>query len=1842
MGSGGTVAFRANYDAGRKTGIFTTNGSELNAVVKTGDVVPGYSTLIGPSIPSMSGDTVAFMAVGFFEREGQQPVELIAQHLDLYPHYNPHYGPFLTVGRFGFSGSRLAFNFSYQGGITTSSIGVFHLNHSPEPATIAMLSLAILAVGGFARRRSSQGVTKRAPEFRSRSGSIARRRLAVESWIASALVCSGCLFGLSTPAAHAQPLDLQWVRQLGTPDAEINHGVSADRLGNVFIVGGTTGSLGGPFQGGWYDAFVGKYGPGGNLEWVKQIATDKYDECSGVSADGLGNVFISGFIGLGEDAFVAKYDSAGVLLWNRQFEGFQEGKRLTTDGLGNVYVAGEKPFYDATIRKYDSAGNLQWTRQLDLGGLELITDTAADELGNMYLTGYSDTGPGPPGGGPSDAFVSKYDALGNLQWTTFFDSSFRDISFGVSPDGLGNVLIAGTSDANTEPPNPSNAFVNKYDAAGNLQWTRQFGTSGADVSADGFGNIYVAAFAPGPVIRKFDALGNHRWTQNLGEIKGLISVDGRGGLFVSGTTTGSVGGPNAGGNDVYVAKYYDRTIPEPATAAMVGLALLAVGGYVRRRNTGSATKRASASRTRSRSIARRRLAVTSWVASALVCAGFVFGIAAPPAHAQTLEWVRQLGTSSSEFTSDIAADGLGNLYIAGYTSGNLGGPHLGGTYDVFLGKYNENGNLEWVRQFGGETNDFSHQVSADRLGNVYITGYSSESFFLSKFDSAGILQWSKRPDHFSWEGGGVAADALCNVYISGRSLANDNAILAKYDDAGNFQWNSELELGAQGIGDAVSTDGLGNVYIAGSSGSLIPPRHGPSDIFLSKFDTDGNLAWTNVVNLSLLDTTAGVSTDGLGNVYIAGTGNSQLPGPGYLRALVNKYDAAGSLQWTSQFEGYALDLSADLLGSVYLSGWAGGQFLRKFDPAGNPRWSQALPEPSLVSTDGLRNVYVAGTTDSSPGDAFVAKYNDFTIPEPASWLLAAGACAGILCIGARRRSLIRTAMLAVPFWIGSLLLVAPAFGETITVKVPGTSNPWLTGMPADSTAIISDVAPAQSPVHVSGDFAQPTLSFAATGLVTNGGCGLPYCPTNGPDGGETPERPYFPHDNGAENGISDARIPLNALVGVFLDASQPNLTPAPSPLDFSTPASRDYLSVSPGLKQVFFIGDGLTSTGETRQVLIPAGATRLFLGTMDGCCNSDNSGSFTVHVSGIIPEPAAWLFAVVAAGLLGMRGKKSGTMSYLFAAALAIFVLFPAPTVQAEILDGQIVRTRIVAPFPHGLTGPDISVDSTVGPGTEIMSDIFHLDVDLSDSNILITNRNLGDAVYFAQIEFKDAFGTIPRFTSVNVNPASTWPGYTSSTDISFNANSIFLFLVPSEGSNGQQLSLDLTAMIPEPATWVLAAVSVMLLGMRRKKSRTMPCLFAAGLALVILAATPPVQAEILHGQTIRTEYREHWPHGLPGPHYILDRVVGPGTEIVGSFYNLDIDFSDANILITNKVDQAIGEVVVEFSDLYNAIPRFTAVTFNPATTWLGYTPGTQFTPSPNKIFLYLRTPEGAQIKAGERISLDLEAMIPEPASWQLAALAAAVLGTAICVRNKRAFIRAGRLSRTISATAIVSLCSASTLHASMISTFPAFAARTMENSILEPYPFGQTFVPTPGTLFLTSFTFYVRPESQTAPVTFSLYQSNGIEFTSPLFTGTPTSTLYQEPPKPGISTDFLEVRMPTGMLPVVPGLSYFATIATPKVDGFLIPILCATTDCASSLYPDGTLNVFQYSGLVFPQRGDAAFTAEFVGGEDRIYGTIPEPATIAMFALALLAMSGCVRRKPKREQQHCLRDNMK
>ncbi|HET6491113.1 MAG TPA: PEP-CTERM sorting domain-containing protein [Syntrophales bacterium] len=216
-----------------------------------------------------------------------------------------------------------------------------------------------------------------------------------------------------------------------------------------------------------------------------------------------------------------------------------------------------------------------------------------------------------------------------------------------------------------------------------------------------------------------------------------------------------------------------------------------------------------------------------------------------------------------------------------------------------------------------------------------------------------------------------------------------------------------------------------------------------------------------------------------------------------------------------------------------------------------------------------------------------------------------------------------------------MYIAVPAQGATF--NVPGTSDPWLAGMPNGTTASFNpgsgeaaDVAPAQSPVLVTGIAITPgtMLQWSATGQVGHPG------DVAGPDGFTAVNTLHF---TGAEHGISDINVPIDSLLGVFLGINPPNLISAPSALDFSLAGSRNYLSLSPALQQVFFMGDGVTSGSVLQTIVAPAGATRLYLGTMDGFSWNNNIGSFDVSINAV-PEPFTML--LLGAGLLGLVGFR--------------------------------------------------------------------------------------------------------------------------------------------------------------------------------------------------------------------------------------------------------------------------------------------------------------------------------------------------------------------------------------------------------------------------------------------------------------------------------------------------------------------------------------------------------------------------------------------------------------------------
>jgi hypothetical protein len=219
------------------------------------------------------------------------------------------------------------------------------------------------------------------------------------------------------------------------------------------------------------------------------------------------------------------------------------------------------------------------------------------------------------------------------------------------------------------------------------------------------------------------------------------------------------------------------------------------------------------------------------------------------------------------------------------------------------------------------------------------------------------------------------------------------------------------------------------------------------------------------------------------------------------------------------------------------------------------------------------------------------------------------------------------------FIAGTLAVAIPA--SAATLSVPGTSDPFLAGMPSGSTCCSGDSAPGQSPVYAGAVTGGATITFTdVSGSVSYGG-GTPTDPPIG-DVSYTINTPDYEGGQTVINGIAGYQnAPVDALIAVFLGPGQPNLTPASTELDLSAGTT------TPGLQQIFYVGDGFgyeNTSGTTQSFTVPTGATRLYLGTVDGYGWNNNTGAIEVTVNGLssgVPEPAIWATMLLGVGLVG-------------------------------------------------------------------------------------------------------------------------------------------------------------------------------------------------------------------------------------------------------------------------------------------------------------------------------------------------------------------------------------------------------------------------------------------------------------------------------------------------------------------------------------------------------------------------------------------------------------------------------
>jgi len=342
--------------------------------------------------------------------------------------------------------------------------------------------------------------------------------------------------------------------------------------------------------------------------------------------------------------------------------------------------------------------------------------------------------------------------------------------------------------------------------------------------------------------------------------------------------------------------------------------------------------------------------------------------------AQTPDWMwaRSSGSVSNDYSNAVCTDVDGNVYMTGTFQGStitFGEYTLNNTsegfLDFFVVKYDAQGNVIWAISDGGAADDFAYGICVDPSGNICITGhYNSPSLQIGPSILVNISTAPNAPDVF----------------------------VAKYDPDGTAMWGRSSDSGPTqdyAFVNGIGSDAAGNIYVAGyygyqsavNFGGIILESYGDVDMFLVKYDTDGNVVWARRMGGSDGDYINAIQVDPIGNIYITGAfiNSADLGGitltstndGSYEEMFVAKYDSDGNSIWAN----YALvpyagnyasgtGIAADGNGNVYISGYyqysisfgedtlsnAGniGIFLAKYASDGTPLWGRS---PGGTGTD---------------------------------------------------------------------------------------------------------------------------------------------------------------------------------------------------------------------------------------------------------------------------------------------------------------------------------------------------------------------------------------------------------------------------------------------------------------------------------------------------------------------------------------------------------------------------------------------------------------------------------------------------------------------------------------------------------------------------------------------------------------------------------------------------------------------------------------------------------------------------------------------------------------------------
>jgi hypothetical protein len=285
-------------------------------------------------------------------------------------------------------------------------------------------------------------------------------------------------------------------------------------------------------------------------------------------------------------------------------------------------------------------------------------------------------------------------------------------------------------------------------------------------------------------------------------------------------------------------------------------------------------------------------------------------------------WSKQFGTDKEEYVRNHVTDKDGNIYVSGYTYGDMDGKNAG-QKDGFIAKFDNLGNVKWTRQYGTSGDDEMQWSAISPNNNIYIVGltngdlagksHGKEDIYIVKYNTAGQKLWTRQFGSDSMDiAYGVYVDNKENVFVCGATMGVlgktssglQDAFLMKLDSSGQVQYINQFGTGIHDACVAVIGDGKGNIYVVGSTfGVLADSSKGMMDVFTGKFNEKGEAVKYNQYGSAGFDVPTSIAVDKTGNLYLGGTTSDNFGGTqlGEGDCFFMKINTKGEVEWNQQF-----------------------------------------------------------------------------------------------------------------------------------------------------------------------------------------------------------------------------------------------------------------------------------------------------------------------------------------------------------------------------------------------------------------------------------------------------------------------------------------------------------------------------------------------------------------------------------------------------------------------------------------------------------------------------------------------------------------------------------------------------------------------------------------------------------------------------------------------------------------------------------------------------------------------------------------------------------------------------